>query len=158
MPSWDQNPVMWLLTEVLLWKKYRNLEKYSLFSMWMRNLYLKSMLCSPLTLSVTADTWSLITQILTRSVSRAVLLFLLTCSDSQSPLRPATHHQDLSALEETRPQALHTSVPLLLKLLDISPCLRANAIYPYTQIYVYSPDLCPKCQPSVFNCPLNISI
>ena len=114
------------------------------------------MLFSHLSLSVTADTRSLIARILTHSVSGAVLLFLLTCSASQSPLRPATHYQHLSALEETRPQALHTSV--LLKLLDISPCLRANVIYPYTQIYVYSPDLCPKCQPSVFNCLLNISI
>lgn len=43
----------------------------------MRNSYLKSMLCSPLMLSVTADTWSLITQILTRSVSGPSSCFYL---------------------------------------------------------------------------------
>lgn len=27
MPSWDQNPVIWLLTQVLLWKNDRNFRK-----------------------------------------------------------------------------------------------------------------------------------
>lgn len=130
-----------------------------LFSMWLTNSYLKSIL-SLFWFYLRAITDPFLTH---RSFKYLFIwslgprfLCLLTCVASQSPMQVATHHPDFSTVKG--PGLRPWTPPLFCSNSEISRCLRGQVPFIFHfQIYLCSLGLCLKGQPNVSNCRLGIS-